>query len=65
MYVNLREDWVCSRCETKNNVEHFRQKWRKGIRCLTCGHEKITEKESDTTGDTTQIWVARKEEVTF
>lgn len=65
MYVNVKEDWVCGWCKAKNNVEHFRQKHRKGIRCLTCGHEKLTEKEPGSTGETGATWVKEESAVTF
>ena len=41
MYHILKEEFVCSKCGAKNNVEHFTNSKGRGIRCLSCKHEKI------------------------
>lgn len=40
MYHNIPEP-KCSQCG-KQNTENFDQRLKSGIRCLNCGHEKIT-----------------------
>lgn len=41
MYYYQTQQSVCSKCGSSNS-EQFNQKDVYGIRCLNCGHEKIT-----------------------
>jgi DNA-directed RNA polymerase subunit RPC12/RpoP len=46
MYVDL-PPMKCSKCGSTSN-EEFTQKEKYGVRCLDCGHEKITRKITST-----------------
>lgn len=41
MYHDMPEP-ECSQCG-KSETEQFQRRWHSGIRCVLCGHERVTE----------------------
>lgn len=41
MFITIEENLECSKCGSRNR-ESFQQALVRGIRCLHCGHEKVT-----------------------